>query len=422
MTTSKFIVIPILTCILLLIDWYVWQAVKVVFQSSNSQVQIIVEYCFWGLTMITLVGLWAYNFIDPDILGVKLRTVILSGLFVNYCSKLFSVAFILIDDISRLFIWLKQKLFSDKEVVETINQTRNTISRSDFLIKTALFAAAIPAGALTWGILSGAHDYRIRRIRLKIKDLPKPFEGMTIAQISDIHSGSFFNKTAVKGGVEMLLREKPEMVFFTGDLVNDRASEVNEYINIFDKIKAPLGVYSTLGNHDYGVYTSWSSPQAKSENLNDLKKAHKLLGYDLLCDENRIITLGGEKLAIIGVENISANESMFYNNGNLTKAIEHTDEASVKFLLSHDPTHWDKEVNTKFKDIAVTFSGHTHGSQFGVTIGDKSYSPAQLAYKQWAGIYQKEEQQLYINRGFGYLGYPGRVGMPPEITIFELAR
>lgn len=146
------------------------------------------------------------------------------------------------------------------------------------------------------------------------------------------------------------------------------------------------------------------------------------MGYDLLCDENRIITLGGEKLAIIGVENISAHESMFYNNGNLTKAVEDTDDASVKFLLSHDPTHWDKEVNSKFKDIDVTFSGHTHGSQLGVTIGSKTYSPSQLTYKQWAGLYQKEEQQLYVNRGFGYLGYPGRIGMPPEITIFELTR
>src|SRR5690606_35699785 len=325
------------------------------------------------------------------------------------------------DDVLRFFNWSKEKIIPNKEIAESIKESSSTISRSEFLMKTALFAAAIPAGALTWGILSGAHDYRIRRIRLKIKDLPKPFEGMTIAQISDIHSGSFFNKTAVKGGVEMLLKEKPEMVFFTGDLVNDRAREVKEYLNIFNKIKAPLGVYSTLGNHDYGVYLKFPNAQAKSQNFEDIKRAHKSMGYDLLLDEYRIITLGGEKLAIIGVENISANESLFLNNGNLSKAIKQTDDAAVKFLLSHDPTHWDKEVNSKFKDIDVTFSGHTHGSQFGINIGDKSYSPSQLTYKQWAGLYQKENQQLYVNRGFGYLGYPGRVGMPPEITIFELA-
>ncbi len=211
------------------------------------------------------------------------------------------------------------------------------------------------------------------------------------------------------------------MVFFTGDLVSYRVNEVRDYTNIFDRIKAPLGVYSTLGNHDYGVYTGWSSVHARNENLNDLKKAHKILGYNLLCDASRIITLRGEKLAIIGVEHISANESMFYNTSDLAKASVHTDEASVKFLLSYDPSHWDYEVKRKFKNIGVTFSGHTHGLQFGVTIGDKSYSPAQLACKQWAGMYQKEAQQLYLNRGFGYLGYPGRVGMSPDITIFELA-
>src|SRR5690606_35773716 len=355
-------------------------------------IQEVFKWLFWSVTIIIIVGLWSYNFMNPDLLGVKLRTFILSSLFISYGSKLFSIVFILIDDISRLFIWSKNKILPNKETVETLVDNSMAISRSEFLMKTALFAAAIPAGVLTWGILSGAHDYRIRRIRLVLKNLPKSFEGMTIAQISDIHTGSFFNRTAVKGGVEMLLKQKPDMVFFTGDLVNNRADEVKEYIDIFDKIKAPLGVYSTLGNHDYGVYTGWPNLQAKNTNLNNVKKAHKVLGYDLLLDENRTITLGGDILAIIGVENISANESLFLNNGNLSKAIERTDDAAVKLLLSHDPTHWDKEVNSKFKDIDVTFSGHTHGSQFGINIGDKSYSPSQLTYKQWAGLYQKENQ------------------------------
>jgi hypothetical protein len=314
-----------------------------------------------------------------------------------------------------------EKIFPGKEYENTAGNNSNTMSRSEFVMKAALVAASVPAVALTWGIISGAHDYHVRRIRLVIKDLPKAFQGMTIAQISDIHTGSFFNRTAVKGGVEMLLKEKADMVFFTGDLVNDRASEVRDYINIFDKIKAPLGVYSTLGNHDYGVYKSWSTPQAKVQNMNDVMLAHRLMGYDLLIDENRIITLGGEKLALVGVGNISANESIFHDTGNLSKAIEGTGEAVVKLLLSHDPTHWDKEVNSNFTDIDVMFSGHTHGGQFGAHIGSRNYSPAQFAYEQWAGLYQKGNQQLYVNRGFGYLGYPGRVGMPPEITVFELS-
>ncbi|WP_316825922.1 metallophosphoesterase [Pedobacter miscanthi] len=421
MTASKFIVIPILTCILLLIDWYVWQAVKAVFQHSPAQVQTIVRYLFWSLTIVIIAGLWAYNFVDPDVLGVRMRTLILGSLFVIYFSKLFSIIFILTDDILRLFQSLRFKMFNTNGAVESVDKEGTGISRSDFLMKTALIAASVPAVALTWGILSGAHDYHLRRVRLVIRNLPKAFQGMTIGQISDIHTGSFFNRTAVKGGVEMLLREKADMVFFTGDLVNDRAEEVKDYIDIFDKIRAPLGVYSTLGNHDYGAYKGWASPQAKRKNLDAVIHAHKLLGYELLQDQNRTITLNGEKLAIIGVHNISAKESIFYGNGDLAKAKKGTEDAPVKLLLSHDPTHWDKEVNSGFTDIDVMFSGHTHGTQFGVTIGGECYSPAQLSYEQWAGLYQKGAQQLYVNRGFGYLGYPGRVGMPPEITIFELS-
>lgn len=405
MTASKFIVVPILTCILILVDWYVWQAVKTVFPSQQ-----FVRIAFWSLTALTLVGLWAYNFLSPDLLGRKLRTAILYTLFTVYASKLFAIVFILIDDIRRLV------------TTKPAGDTSNTMTRSEFLMKTALVAASVPATALTWGIISGAHDYRVKKIRLGVKDLPKQFEGMTILQISDIHSGSFFNKTAVKGGIEMITKQKADVIFFTGDLVNDRANEVNDYIDLFSKIKAPFGVFSTLGNHDYGAYAGWPSLEAKDQNLADVKHAHKILGYDLLVDENRHITLGGDKLAIIGVQNISATESIFPNNGNLANAIKGTGDAAVKFLLSHDPTHWDMEVNSKFLDIDVMFSGHTHGLQFGLTVGGKTYSPAQWQYKQWAGLYEKDSQQLYVNRGFGYLGYPGRVGMPPEITVFELAR
>ncbi len=418
---NKLIIIPIVTAILLIIDWYVWQAIKVASNSASQQSQLIIKYIFWGITAITLSSMWLYNFTNPDWLGKNLRTIIMVGVFINYTSKIFAVLFIFIDDIGRLVRWIISKFSTQVAVAEGVSDTTNTITRSDFLMKTAVVAGAIPAVAMTWGILSGAHDYRIRRIKLAIKNLPKPFEGLTIAQVSDIHSGSFFNKVAVKGGVEMLMKEKPDMAFFTGDLVNSRAEEVQEYINIFDKIKAPLGVFSTFGNHDYGDYVQWPSEAAKRQNLKDLALSHKLMGYDLLCDENRTITLGGEKLSIIGVENISGQDR-FRTYGNLEKAVKGTDESAVKLLLSHDPTHWDKEVNTKFKDIDVMFSGHTHGTQFGITIAGKTYSPAQWAYKQWAGLYEQGDQKLYINRGYGYLGYPGRIGMPPEITIFELAR
>ncbi len=414
--------IPIVTLLFLLIDWYVWQAVRVSFQNTSQTVQTTVRYVFWGLTVLTLTGMWLYNFTNPDWLGKTLRTWIMVGVFMNYFSKLVVILFLLIDDLGRLVRWVVAKVqeWQGKGNVAP-NTTETPISRSEFLMKTAVVAGSIPAVAMTWGILSGAHDYRIRKVKLALKNLPKAFEGLTIAQVSDIHSGSFFNKVAVKGGIDMLLNQKPDVVFFTGDLVNNEAREVKDYIDLFGKIKAPLGVYSTLGNHDYGDYLKWESPQAKKQNLADLKKAHQLMGWDLLNDEHRFLEQNGEKLAIIGVQNISG-AARFHTYGDLAKAVKGTDEAAVKLLLSHDPTHWDKEVNTQYKDIDVMFSGHTHGTQFGVTVGDKTWSPAQYVYKQWAGLYKQDDQQLYVNRGYGYLGYPGRIGMPPEITVFELTR
>jgi uncharacterized protein len=418
---NKIIIIPIVTLVLLLIDWYVWQAIKVAINGTSSSMQVFVKYFFWGLTTLTLLGMWLYNFTNPEFLGKNLRTVIMVGVFMSYFSKLFTVLFLLIDDIGRFFRLIYSKFTNQSAAIGSASVNDVAISRSEFLMKTAVVVGTIPPLAITWGILSGAHDYRIRRVKLAIKNLPKAFQGMTIAQISDIHSGSFFNKVAVKGGVEMLMKEKPDMAFFTGDLVNSRAEEVQDYINIFDKVKAPLGFFSTLGNHDYGDYVQWPSATAKRQNLADLAKSHKLMGYDLLMDENRTITLGGEKLSIIGVQNISGQER-FRTYGDLNKAKLGTEESSVKLLLSHDPTHWDKEVNTKHTDINAMFSGHTHGTQFGVTIGGTTYSPAQWAYKQWGGLYTSGDQHLYVNRGYGYLGYPGRIGMPPEITIFELTQ
>ena len=290
----------------------------------------------------------------------------------------------------------------------------------NFLSKTALVAAAIPFGTMAYGVISGAHDYRVRRQTVKLPNLPASFDGLKIAQLSDIHSGSFFNKKAVRGGVEMVLAEKPDVIFFTGDLVNNEASEVMEYIDVFNKLKAPLGVYSITGNHDYGDYHRWASAEAKQKNFNDLKEAHRLLGFDLLMNQHRFLESGGEKIAVIGIENWGGRG--FAKYGKLNEAYRGTEDASVKLLLSHDPSHWDAQVRPLYRDIDLMFAGHTHGFQFGVELGNFKWSPSQYAYKQWAGLYQEGSQYLYVNRGFGYLGYPGRIGMPPELTIIELKR
>ena len=295
-----------------------------------------------------------------------------------------------------------------------------TIPRSEFLAKVAMASAAIPFGAFTYGIISGAHDYRVKRLTVNLPNLPKSFDGIRIGQVSDIHTGSFFNKTAVKGGVDMMLGEKPDLILFTGDLVNNKASEVSEYFDVFKKLRAPYGVYSVTGNHDYGDYHSWESAAAKARNFEDLITAHKELGFDLLMNENRILEQGGEKLAIIGNENWGAGR--FSKYGKLDIAYRGTEDAATKLLLSHDPSHWDAQVRKDYPDIDLMFAGHTHGFQFGVEIGGFKWSPSQYIYKQWAGLYSENNQHLYVNRGFGFLGYPGRVGIPPELTIIQLKR
>jgi len=399
----------------LLIDIYVFQAVVAVSKSWSPLWKAVARYGFWIPTVLCIAALLWWTAADPYKVGSGMRNWILTALFATYFSKLFGVFFLLIDDVQRLVRWVAQAL-SKKDVNPIAGEV---ISRSQFLTQTALVATAIPFGTMVFGIVSGAHDYRIKRVSLKLPNLPASFDGIKIAQVSDIHSGSFFNKTAVRGGVEMVMKEKPDLIFFTGDLVNNEANEVKEYIDVFNKLRAPLGVYSVTGNHDYGDYKNWSSSGAKEQNFKDLIEAHRLLGFDLLMNEHRYIEQGGEKLAILGIENWGAGR--FAKYGKLDQAHAGT-EAPVKILLSHDPSHWDAQVRPNYKDIDLMLSGHTHGFQFGVEIGDFKWSPSQYAYKQWAGLYQEGNQNLYVNRGFGYLGYPGRVGMPPELTILELKR
>lgn len=412
---NRIIVISLLLAVLFAIDYYVYQGALLAIKGASNSLRNVAKYGYWSITLVTFSVILFYNFGNPDWLKGTSRSLIFTGIFINYFSKLFAAIFLLGGDLVRVGKWVVS-LFQNPSP----SSGGNTIPRSEFLAKTAMVAGTFPLVAMSWGIISGAHDYRFRRKTIYLPNLPKSFDGITIGQLSDIHSGSFFNRTAVKGGVEMMMKEKPDLMFFTGDLVNNESSEVEEYINIFDKLKAPLGVYSVTGNHDYGDYKNWSSQAAKQQNFKDLMEAHKLMNYDLLMNENRYIELGGEKIAILGNENWGAGR--FAKYGDLAKAYEGTDEAAVKILLSHDPSHWDAQVRPNYKDIDLMFAGHTHGFQFGVELGDFKWSPSQYAYKQWAGLYTEGNQHLYVNRGFGYLGYPGRVGMPPELTIITLKR
>lgn len=413
--TARLMTIFVFTIIFLLIDYYFFQGVLVVSKNWSPLWKNIIRYGFWIPTILCIAALlwWAVD--DPYKYSANFRNWIITGIVATYFSKVVGILFLLMDDLQRAVRWLIS-LFQKSTPTSTPGEV---LSRSEFLSRTAMIAASVPLGAFAYGIISGAHDYRVRKVAIKLPNLPKAFDGLRIAQISDIHSGSFWNKTAVKGGVEMILAEKPDVIFFTGDLVNNETPEVKPYMEVFDKLKAPLGVFSITGNHDYGDYKSWTTKEMKQRNFSDLVAAHKELGFDLLMNENRFLEQGGEKLAILGVENWGTR---FSKHGKLDEAYRGSEEAAVKLLLSHDPTHWDAQIRPTYKDIDVTFSGHTHGAQFGVNIGDFTWTPVQHVYKQWGGLYQEENQYLYVNRGFGYLGYPGRVGMPPEITVFELKR
>jgi predicted MPP superfamily phosphohydrolase len=406
----------ILIATMLLIDVYIYQAVLTVTSDLTSTWKQIARYGFWLPTVICVSIILYYVLGNPDNISHTARSFLLTGFFAIYFSKLFGIVILFMDDLHRGVKWVARLFYRGASG----EMPGEAISRSEFLAKTALVASAIPFGAMAYGVISGAHDYRVRRKTIYLPNLPKSFDGITIGQLSDIHSGSFFNKTAVRGGVEMFLREKPDVIFFTGDLVNNEAAEVNEYIDVFGKLKAPLGVFSVTGNHDYGDYRSWPSSEAKSRNLKDFFAAHKQMGFNLLMNENRRISVDGEQIAVLGIENWGAGR--FTKYGRLNDAYKGSEDAPVKLLLSHDPSHWDAQVRPLYPDIDIAFAGHTHGFQFGVEIGNFKWSPSQYVYKQWAGLYQEGSQYLYVNRGFGYLGYPGRIGMPPELTIIELKR
>lgn len=397
------------------LDYYVFQAVKVVVSNFSNTGKLLIYSLYWSLTIFSFAALVVFGSVDPTKYH-NLRTFLATAVFMNILGKLTAGLFVFADDIVRLGKYAYQGLFQNGVPNPS---TENGISRSEFLSKSALVAGALPVAAMSYGILSGAYDYRVRRRTITLPNLPKAFDGIRIAQLSDIHSGSFYNKTAVKGGIDLLNAEKPDLFLFTGDLVNNESKEVKDYLDIFSKVKASAGKYSILGNHDYGDYKAWGSQQAKKKNLEELVQSHKEMGWDILLNEHRYVEVDGERLAIMGVENWGARG--FAKYGDLNETAKHV-EADTKILLSHDPSHWDAQIRPDHSDIDLTLSGHTHGFQFGIEIGNFRWSPSQYLYKQWADLYTKGNQHLYVNRGFGFLGYPGRVGILPEITILELKR
>jgi uncharacterized protein len=345
----------------------------------------------------------------------ELRAVTSILVMAFFFAKLLMGGIASIDYLKRLIATVANNFYTTNTAPAIV---ADAISRNTFIRNIA-----IGAGGTIFGlVISGAvnrYRYKVRNILVPIKNLPATLAKLKMVQISDIHSGSFTNPAAVLKGIQKINSLQPDIIFFTGDLVNTIASEMKDYISIFSQLHAPLGVYSTLGNHDYGDYKNWDSAADKEANLQELKDTHQKMGWQLLLNENKILKIGETDLAIIGVENISGSKG-FHTYGDLKKAYVGTENVAHKILLSHDPSHWNTEVKNNYTGIQLTLSGHTHGMQFGIEIpGWIKWSPVKYIYPQWAGLYKENDCYVHVNRGFGFLGYPGRIGILPEITFLQ---
>ncbi|MDX5481371.1 MAG: metallophosphoesterase [Hymenobacteraceae bacterium] len=403
--------IGIVVLILFLVDLYVFQAVKTAMQSFAPTTQKVVYFIHWAVFAITA-GTFALVSATRGTTPSAFQTYLASTLFIIFASKLIVVLFLMLDDVVRLGKFAFNSVSKEVEFDP---------SRNRFLNQMGLLVAAIPFSAFIYGMIKGAYDYRVKRVTLRFPHLPQAFDGYKMLQISDLHTGSFNSQEPLREAVRLINQQEADLVFFTGDLVNNMAVELDGHLDTLKEIKAKTAVYSVLGNHDYGDYVRWSSPEEKRQNLQNLIDGHGKMGWQILMNENRIIEKDGEQIAVLGVENWG-NRAGFPKYGRLEDAYRGTEYSPFKVLLSHDPSHWDGEVNKKFQDIDLTLSGHTHGMQFGVNIPGLKWSPAQYVYEQWAGLYKRGRQYLYVNTGLGFLGYPGRVGFLPEITVFELKR
>ncbi len=393
------------------IDLYSYQWFRHLIQPFSNTWKLFWTVIFWSGTLMTILLLLSSWITNKDIIPHSVLMYLRAYAFISYFAKLVSVPFVLIDDLRRGTGYVIKRFTSDYNY---------SPSRSRFISTLGAVIAGIPFTSLIYGMARNAYRYQVRKLKIPIKDLPAALQGLRIVQISDIHSGSFTAKSPVKKSIELINDLKPDLLLFTGDLVNYKAEEIVPYIDIFSQLKGKYGSYSIFGNHDYGDYVQWPSKEEKAANLEVLKKHHADIGWKLLLNQHDVVTIQDQKLSIIGVENFSASRR-FSKYGSLSKAYEGVPQDSIQLLMSHDPSHWHYEVTKEYKNIALTMSGHTHGFQFGIEVpGYIKWSPSQYMYKEWAGLYTEGDQHLYVNRGFGFLAYPGRVGILPEITLLEL--
>lgn len=393
----------------IVISIYGFQALKTITKSTW------VYYVFLGIAVM-IVGNFLFQFLSASEGRVlsPAKSYAFGFLLAFMSLNLVIIPILLGEDIIRFVLGLYDRL-------ATTGETFYLPSRRKFISQVALGLAAIPFASLLYGMYRGKYRFRVLNYVMHFEDLPEAFDGYKITQISDIHSGSFDNRKMIEYGVNLINEQQSDVILFTGDLVNNKTSEMIPWKDLFGTLKAKDGVFSVLGNHDYGDYIDWPSSDAKAQNLVDLVELQKEMGYDVLLNESRFIEKNGQRIAIIGVENWG--KGGFKTAGDLEKASKNIDGDDFKILMSHDPSHWEEKVINDAYHYHLTLSGHTHGMQFGIEIpGWIKWSPIKWRYKYWAGIYEELGQYINVNRGFGYLGYPGRVGIWPEVTVIELKK
>jgi len=422
--TSRFILPILVPFLVTLIEFYFFTGLQTIIRDYAPQRKFTIQIVYWIISAITICVFCLSIYFPIQAWPSFFRGYIFSIIFVLFISKIIGSLFLVVDDVGRIFRWGYQ-------FATTINEPekREGISRLKFLSYMSATFFAVPFVSLVYGAVRGVFRYKTHTVKLSFPNLPEAFDGLKVVQISDIHTGSFADETShLSEAFDKVMELKPDVIFFTGDLINDNVNETDGFIPVYQKLKAPMGVYSILGNHDYGDYLQWPDAESKKQNLDALKRVHAEAGWKLLLNEHVTLEKDGQHIAVLGIENWGGNLH-FTKYGKMEDTHRGSEKYDFKILLSHDPSHWNKMVKGNYKDVDLTLSGHTHGFQFGVEIpGWIKWSPVQYVYPQWAGLYKHHNQFLYVNRGLGCVGrekvsvYKGRVGIWPEITYIELTK
>jgi predicted MPP superfamily phosphohydrolase len=401
--------------ILIFLEFYVFYGLKTLFKNGMPRG---LKWAYWIVTLFPIFWMIFYISVQGQIGNLRWFNNLVLGMSVTLLiTKAFFAIFLLAEDSYRILRFGGGQLMA---MSEKGGPAVAWESRRLFVAQLGLALASIPFMSFVYGITRGKYAYTVHKSTLTFPDLPEAFDGFRIVQISDVHAGSFDNITAVERGTEMIQAQKGDIILFTGDLVNNVATEIEPYIHLFKVLNAPFGKFSVLGNHDYATYIRWENEAASIENMARLERNHNAMGFKLMKNESLLLEKNGETMRLAGVENWGRGH--FPKEGDLNKTFAETPDGEFTILMSHDPSHWQEHILDFEKHVHLTLSGHTHGMQMGIEVPGIKWSPSKWIYPQWAGLYEKKGKRIYVNRGFGFLGFPGRVGILPEITVLELKK